>query len=95
MMCFSLLHHIFLSGKPATDFLSISQIFLVFRISCRDISGKDSEICINDKNKSNCIQNASGCVLSHKRTYNNDEKCHTESESCKIIHSITPLHESV
>ena len=34
-------------------------------------------------------------VLSHKRTYNNDEKCHTESESCKIIHSITPLHESV
>ena len=92
MMCFSLLHHIFLSVKLAADFLSISQIFLIFRISCRDISGKYSEICINDKNKSNCIQNTSGGILPQKRTHNNDEKCHTIlSTICQAMGELSQL----
>ena len=55
MMCLSLFHHILLSGKLAADFLRITQIFLIFRITGRDISGKNSEICIDNKNKSQCI----------------------------------------
>ena len=68
MMRFSLLHHIFFFIKTVPDILCITQIFLIFPVTCGNISGQDSVISINNQYKSQHIQNFACDTCSEKRT---------------------------
>ncbi len=95
MMCFSLLHHTLFPVKSAAQFLCLCQVFLIFTVTCRNISGKDTVVCVNDQYKSQHVQNSTDSTSSHKRSYYYQKKRNTQCEPCKLVHTVTSLHKFV
>ena len=95
MMCFSLLHHTLFPVKSAAQFLCLFQVFLIFTVTCRNISGKDTVVCVNDQYKSQHVQNSTDITSSHKRSYYYQKKRNTQCEPCKLVHTVTSLHKFV